>query len=1134
MRIPFVLDNERHRLADVLAELLRDHHGRSLDVATAYFTVSGFGLLAEGLSGLGNFRLLLGAEPLTGEQVGLRPDVQVTRRLLRRDLEALPFDERTLRLVEDLIAYLRRDSVGVRLHQDGFLHAKAWIFYSDRPGQQELFDRFRPVLAVVGSSNFTAPGLTSNRELNLVHRVLLDPEDATDPEAQQTVRWLTEQRPSEAISAENRQLLKSEVGARAILDLERWFDGQWGRAADFKDELIALLDASKFGAREYTPYEVYLKALYEYFKDQLDADQPVETRTAVELAEFQEDAVRKARSILARYDGVMIADSVGLGKTWIGKRLLEDYAYHLRQKALVICPASLKPMWERELLSATIAGEVRTQEELGRPEFESRGLEDADIVLVDESHNFRNPGSQRYQALERILQAGGGRGRAGARKKVILLTATPINNDLIDLYNQLQLITANDRAYFAGAGIGDLYRYFQRARRSRRGEESIAIFNLLEEIVVRRTRPFIREAYPEATIRGERIHFPERRLRTVRYDLEAVYAGIYDEVVSGIEQLKLAPYNLESYKKRGVAVDDFEKGRETALVGIFKSRYLKRFESSVDAFRISIRRALEFLKTFESLVLDGRVLRSTDFQRAVLALDSEREEGDDTPRSRADELESSDEAQLVLAGMEQVDPSQFDLRRLHDAVQEDIELLQGIWHRVRDLSPDRDAKLARLKGLLASGDLRGKKVLIFTYFKDTARYLYRQLGHPDEAAARAFRESLGGVQIRRIDSGADRRERARLIEEFAPIANGKSELAGTEREIQILISTDVLAEGQNLQDCGHLINYDLHWNPTRMVQRAGRIDRIGSPFEELQVLNMFPDEGLERLLRLVERLAEKIDEIDRAGFHDASILGEAVHPQNFNTLRRIGDEDASVLAEEEVFAELPSSEYLARQLATHLGAHGADQLEELPDGIHSGLERRGARGVFFYFQARPKEGPPLHFWRYVDFLRGDEVEDNRLLIAQKIVCAPDTTRVIDPAIEAKIFDAQGRVIQHILEAVRRQRALEEAPRAIDPAQQSAIAALQRWMSHPAVDRARTMALIRVLQQPLRRSSLAPLRKAVEQLRRSTDPMAALADLENLLSDGATAESIPSATDPRPGELQREDLRLICFDLVCGG
>ncbi len=244
----------------------------------------------------------------------------------------------------------------------------------------------------------------------------------------------------------------------------------------------------------------------------------------------------------------MIADSVGLGKTWIGKKLLEDYAYHQRYKALVICPASLQKMWHDELLSAGIAAHVITQELLGRDEFDISEVQDADILLVDESHNFRNRNAQRYENLERILAANNRRGKiSGERKKLMLLTATPINNTVFDLYNQINLFTGGDRSYFAAAGIGDLFRYFQVARRTNQQQESgIALFNLLEEVVIRRTRPFIKEAYPNATIKGQPISWPERRLKTIRYDLEATYGGIYDKVVNRIEGLKLAPYRLET------------------------------------------------------------------------------------------------------------------------------------------------------------------------------------------------------------------------------------------------------------------------------------------------------------------------------------------------------------------------------------------------------------------------------------------------------------------------------------------------------------------------------------------------------------------------------------------------------------
>lgn len=1131
MIIPYVIDNQTHRMTDILNELLSRHEGRSLDVATAYFTAGGFGLIKEGLLGLGNFRLLLGAEPTSGHELGLRPNAGAIKSLIRQDLEVLPFDEKTFRLIEDLIGYLRRDVVQVRLHDKGFLHGKCWLFYSDRPGQQMLFDRFRPVLAIVGSSNFTVPGLTSNRELNLAHKVLLDPTEVEDPEATLAVSWLTDERPSKLIKPGNRQLLKSEVGARAIIDLERWYDQQWEDARNFKEELIELLDASKFGRQEYTPYQVYMKALFEYFKDDLAGEPPPPTRSAVELAEFQEDAVKKARKILSRYDGVMVADSVGLGKTWIGKKLLEDFAYHLRQKALVICPASLRDMWERELAEATIAASVLSQEELGREEFDPVPWGEADIVLIDESHNFRNRNAQRYANVELLLGANGGRGREGSRKKVILLTATPINNDLLDLYNQVCLVTQGDRSYFTACGIGDLHKYFLQARRdSRKNSAAFALFNLLEEIVIRRTRPFIRKAYPEATIQGKKIRFPDRKLKTVRYNLESTYAGIYDAVVSGIENLKLAPYNLETYKKTGVEVDRFEEGREQALVGIFKSRYLKRFESSLEAFRISIRRALEFLKTFESYVLDGKLLKSCDFHKALRYLSREDEEDDATPTSMAEEMDASEEAQRVLEGMEGIDHGLYDLRKLHDAVQHDVEVLSKIWHRIKSIGPEGDAKLERLKELL-SKELRGEKVLVFSYYKDTARYLYRQLTGPK---GEQFRQGLGNVRIRRMDSGVEARERLRTIQGFAPKANDKSDWVGTDKEIDILISTDVLSEGQNLQDCGYLVNYDLHWNPTRMVQRAGRIDRIGTEFDTLWIYNMFPDEGLERLLKLVESLSRKIADIDRAGFLDASVLGETVHPQNFNTLRRIQEEDGAVIEEEEQFTELASSEFLLQQLRNLLEAGGQEMLDSLPDGIHSGQIKGGACGVFFYFQAPSPEGGKNHFWKYVD-LKGKQIIDNRYVVANLIACDKDTPRVVDPNMFQSIFELQEKVIEDILQSFQEQKALKLAPRSVDPLQQTIATIIQGYLNHPDVDRKQAIEFIRFLNKPMLTVQVRELRQAYRNFQQKGGIKVLFDNVKEQCErfDGKIVNEEKSSTSG-PDNLVREDLKLICFDFISGG
>ena len=232
LRIPYVIDNQNHRMADVLGGILAIHGSKSLDIATAYFNVRGFTLLQEGLQELGSLRLLLGDEPGDGESVGLRPRAASR---LTRELNAAPFTEATLRAVEDLIAFLRRDMVGVRAYQQGFLHAKSYIFYGDLPVGGA--DRFQPVAAIVGSSNFTGPGLTTNKELNLSHKTALTEEE------------MARIGPPPVDGREEMELrreLMSGVGAQAIAELDRWFRERWEESRDFKEKLIELLDATKF------------------------------------------------------------------------------------------------------------------------------------------------------------------------------------------------------------------------------------------------------------------------------------------------------------------------------------------------------------------------------------------------------------------------------------------------------------------------------------------------------------------------------------------------------------------------------------------------------------------------------------------------------------------------------------------------------------------------------------------------------------------------------------------------------------------------------------------------------------------------------------------------------------------------
>jgi len=1160
-QIPYVIDNDRHKLADVLNQVLDDHADLAMDIATAFFNVRGYGLVRDRLKKLGSLRLLLGAEPHTAADLGLKPRLEALKAALRGELDAEPYRPETLALVEDLIRFLNDPRVKVGLYEAGFLHAKCYLFYGDPKGGP-LFDRFRPVLGIVGSSNFTGPGLTTNRELNLVHKGIIPEGEVDDERARKAaLSHYGDKEPepsgiekdaydggkkprvSTQISFASKRIIKGEVGAAAIWDLADWFEHQWRAARDYRQELIQLLDTSKFGTVEYTPYQVYLKALFEYSRADLEASGgvPADLYT-LNLAEFQADAVARARRILAKYDGVLVCDSVGLGKTWIGLQLLLDYAYHKRWHALVICPASLRDMWQTRLHQTKIQATILGQETLGREEFDAEPFGKYDVIVIDESHNFRNKDSGRYDNLSRLLALNGGRGEHGYRKKLILLTATPINNSVIDLHNQVRFITRGDNAFFAGAGIGRLDRYFMNARRqvlAGTAAAGRAIYNLLDEIAIRRTRQFIKKAYPEATIDGKKIHFPDRKLVTIKYDLEGTYAGIYEKVVRGIEHLVLAPYDLEAYKADPATQDKMQIGRGRALVGIFKSRYLKRLESSVAAFRISVFRLMEYMLTFRHYILANVLLEPTEFWKLLgtierdleddaRAQEAEAEENDESvgrrPQSRHGQIEASAKASALLAKATRLPAGTYGIQRLSDALDADLAALDTIYDLVRPIKPAADKKLLRLREILTN-DLADKKVLLFTSYRDTARYLYRSIAEDANYVAQ-----LGGRRVRVIHGSTDGDTRLRLVQAFAPRSNEHPEWAGTEKEIDILLSTDVLSEGQNLQDCAYLVNYDLHWNPTRMIQRAGRIDRIGTEFDKLFVHNFFPDEGLEKLLGLVQSLQEKIRAIDATVGLDASILGEAINPKVFNTLKRIEGEDETVIDEEEAEAELATDEGLARHLAEYSKVNGAEVLKQLPDGIHSGLQKSDYKGVFLYYQRRDDDSAEIdHFWRFYNSETG-EIDDNRLALAEMIRCRPDEPRMVDPELKEKIHSIMAEVEQSIVKSTEHQAMIESAPKAISADQNAVLVALQQIMGAPGVDRSRILRVLGMLAQPLMSAPVKELKKTLVRFQQHRDADAFVAVCEVIAAKYSHDRSRSSGdADERRCPMTRDDLRLICFD-----
>jgi hypothetical protein len=340
-----------------------------------------------------------------------------------------------------------------------------------------------------------------------------------------------------------------------------------------------------------------------------------------------------------------------------------------------------------------------------------------------------------------------------------------------------------------------------------------------------------------------------------------------------------------------------------------------------------------------------------------------------------------------------------------------------------------------------------------------------------------------------------------------------------------------MSEGQNLQDCGVLINYDLHWNPTRMVQRAGRIDRLGSPFGVLTIYNLFPEAKLEELLGLVQSLTSKIDVINQTGFLDASILGEVVTPRDFNTLKRIAEEDNTVIEEQEAFLELASSEALFAQLQRLLATEGRKWLTDLDDGIYSSILRSGIRGVFMYFTAPHLEGEGRqHFWRYYDLDRR-EITDNRYQIMQIIACGPETPRFPPPYTEVDIYDIQDRVIENILQSVSSQQAALAAPKVVSPEQLTVAELLREYVDHPETNREEIRELRKFLRQPFPGVYVKRLRISLQDFNTSKN----ILDLLSVVRELQQAYGVIENSSEKPlRTIGRDDLHLVCYEYVCAG
>jgi superfamily II DNA or RNA helicase len=613
-----------------------------------------------------------------------------------------------------------------------------------------------------------------------------------------------------------------------------WFSNCYREGTDVTDEVAGCLQQSWAGTL-ITPREAYLKVLSEYFSEVLQGlDVDVDDNPLLDhLTEFQKEAYQYARTILRRFGGVFLADVVGLGKTYIAMALIHHLNRRYGESSVVVASPKVLPAWEE------LAREFRT--EIATVSIGKLGdlhqYSDRQILVIDESHHFRNTGTGRYESIASWLRPAG----APSHRKVILLSATPQNNDVLDVKHQLALFPENyARLPFEAESLDE---WFKDVRAQRAN-----VASLLQHVVVRRTRGYVRRTFPNAVLRRrvapgryeeEPLRFPERKSgpeHCLRYSITAAYHGdIYERILQTLAALKYPLHGLGAYVRDDCADDPSIRGLRMAgqsMRGLYKVLLLKRLESSVVAFRNTLGRLVTRLEFARDQLKNGIVHVSQS-------------------RSRPDD---DDEGDSGGGGGPVASAALFEPTLLK-AVIEDLSQTRSLEALVRDLGPDEDAKLDRLKLYLSERPPTKHRTIIFSQFADTAEYLGEQLrtGH---GCVHVVTGSRGGAL------GAARR--------FAPRANRVD--VAPEDQIDLLISTDVLSEGVNLQDADTLINYDLHWNPVRLIQRAGRIDRIGSTNEEIHISSFLPERELEQGLGLEEVLRRRIGEFIRVFGEDSTIL----------------------------------------------------------------------------------------------------------------------------------------------------------------------------------------------------------------------------------------------------------------------
>ncbi len=958
-----IIDNRNEKLVDNV-NLILDSTDRAR-FAVGYFFLTGFTSIAKELQHLTELRLLIGntstretieqlaegyrelsaienaTEDLTySSRATRRTRASETAENLRTCVDVMPQTDESEQLIKTLVDMIVSKKLKVRVYTKDRLHAKAYIFDYKQNG------RYETGISIVGSSNLTLAGLSSNTELNVVVHG-----DANQEQ------------------------------------LRNWFDELWEESEDFDKSLMEEMRTS-WALAPVRPYDIYMKTVYELVKDRLERDEdsisPIATLME-QLADFQQVAVWQAIKIINKYGGGFISDVVGLGKSYIGSAIVKYFRQVENARPLIFCPPALIQMWRSYNEVHHLDAEVVSSGILSSNEANTRNLlfehyENRDFILVDESHNFRNPGTQRYRVLQEFLTTGD--------RKSCLLTATPRNKSAWDIYHQFKLFHPEDDTALPlePAHLREYFRHVENGRRDLR--------ILLQHILIRRTRNHIlrwygydaethepvdtaqfseylnyrRRAY--VRIGDTQQFFPQRILKTVEYSIEDTYQGLYQHIrehlgtakTQAATQLTYARYGLWHYvkkEKQGVGPYRDLQSAGRNLRGLIRVLLFKRFESSVYAFKRTISRLLNVHKIFLNALDNGTVAAGEEAQQILYDASDANEADIDV-----NELDILDELQKLS---ESYNIEDFNVKALRDDIQHDIEVLSQILEPIQKISTAEDAKFQTLKNLLNTKPLSDGKRLIFTRYIDTARYLDAHLKTADTEVI--------------YSSNTDKQK---IVARFAPTANPEHRHSSSEGELNTLIATDVLAEGLNLQDCGMLINYDLHWNPVRLIQRFGRIDRIGSEFDKIYGFNFLPELGIERNLGLQETLRNRIQEIHDTIGEDAAIL-DNTEQINEEAMYAIYEQDNAQLNHFEDTQETGMSFIEAEEILRQIKRQAPEEYERitnLRDGIRTGIPA-DTKGTYIFCRLGSYQLPCL-----LD-ADGQLVTTDPAEILQRLQCDPE-------------------------------------------------------------------------------------------------------------------------------------------------